>query len=389
MKEGIPLKKTICCAICFWCLMLAAVPAAAEPVQWIPEGTELNWPPPASSFEMPTIGYDTNALGIVAESVKISARAIGSKGFWLLMLCTLIGCIPDIFHIFFIDPFEVRRGVRRRVLNRRIKAEDIRQNHAEIVAEKVRDLELANEAQQLFRMMNSEKLLAQRVRQMEFNAEATEIFKRQNADTLSKRRIADMERNFFDRQKFKRDNRVELMMERRFDIKEAESALELHKLEDRSNIFRRRLADMETNDNLKSFYRQAKYDESADIAERMRRMELNDRAKDVYREQSADKIKNRRLREMEISKSIREEFNESHYNESDEIAKQLRHMEENAKAKELFHYRNFDNEVEERIFQRVIAYESEREYNDRYPNLYKERKDQYRQLAKDYYEGNL
>lgn len=380
------MKKIMCCVTCLFCMAALAVPAFADAVQWIPDGTEINWPPPALSYEMPTIGYDVNALGILADSLKWSVRAIASKSFWILMLCTLIGCIPDIFHIFFIDQFEIRRGVRRRALNRRIKAEDIKQNHAEIVAEKVRDLELTNEAQQLFRMTNSEKLLTQRVRQMEFNAEATELFKRQNEELLSKRRISDMERNFFDRKQFKRDNRLELMREREFDLKEAASARDLYNLEDRATILRRRLADMETSDNLRNFYRQAKYDEDEEIAQRIRRMELNDRAKDAYREENAETLRERRLREMETSKSIRDEFEESHYSEDDAIARRLRCMEESLKAKERFHDRNFDEEVEENIQRRLIYHSAEMEYNDRYPENYVEKRAQYQRLAKEYYD---
>lgn len=140
-----------------------------------------------------------------------------------MMLFTVVAAIPDIFHMFYFDQAEINRGVRRRMLNRRVKAADLNRNKGEILAEKVRDMEVQNEAQQMFRMLNSEKLIHQRVRQMEANAEATEIFKRENADRISERRISDMERSYLERKAFKRQNHVELMAEKRFDGQESAS----------------------------------------------------------------------------------------------------------------------------------------------------------------------
>ncbi len=300
------MKRIISCCICFLCLSVITIPAFADAPQWIPPGTKINWPPPPSNYTVPSIGYNTNSLEILVQSLKYTLRAIASKSFVIMMIFVLISSIPDIFFMFFIDPFEVYRGVRRRVLNRHIKAEDIKRHRGDIIAEKVRDMELHNEAQQLFRVLHKNDLMEQHVKQMEFNAEAAELYKQRNAEKISQRRISDMSRNFEDRYKFKRDNRVPLMLERAYDMKETASARELYKSENRDSIIARKASDIEINNN----------------------------ARDAYRDEHIDSIQERKARDMGD------------------------HLE----ARALFHRANYENEIQERAYQQHISQKA-REYN--------------------------
>lgn len=276
------MKKIICVAACLFCLVLLAAPAFADAIQWIPNGTELNWPPPAYSYDIPTVAYDINALGILADSLKWSIRAIASKSLWIMFLCMSVASIPMFFRHFLFTP--LYDAVKRRGFNRKAKALDIRLNHDEIVAEKARDMELSNEARQLFRANNRDALIAQKVHDMEFNAEATDIYKRDNADMLSKRRIADMLQNFRDRKAFKRQNEDELIAEK--------------------------VHDMEMSHKAKNLYDERNYDEEEEIAKQVRRMEVSLKAKERFHARNFDAEVEERIQQRLISHTAEMKYNE-------------------------------------------------------------------------------
>ena len=87
------MKRIISCCICFLCLSVITIPAFADAPQWIPPGTKINWPPPPSNYTVPSIGYNTNSLEILVQSLKYTLRAIASKSFALSLifsLCSLL-----------------------------------------------------------------------------------------------------------------------------------------------------------------------------------------------------------------------------------------------------------------------------------------------------------
>lgn len=349
------MKKSVFCVIC--CLLVfMAVPALAETPQWIPPGTNIPWPPPTPTYDIPVIGYDVDTLGIVAESFKLSAKAIASKSLWLMFLCMSIGAIPMILRYFLFNP--LKEGVRRRQFNRKVKAEDIRLNHDEVVADKARDMALSNEARQQFRAEHRDVLLTQKIHDMEFNAEATDLFKRQNSGLLSLRRIQDMKRNLDDRKAFKHQYEDAIIGEKVHDMEISSKARDIFKRENKDSIIMQRVTDMENN------------------------LE----ATQNFKSRNWDSLVAAKVRDMELNHEAREKYNELHYNEYEEIDKQARRMEVNLKAKGLFHSRNFDEEVSERIELRLISHAAEMEYNNRYPENYMEKRAQYEKMASDYYE---